>query len=259
MPVRNLIDTETGLTSRQRNLLFALIKEYCEFGLSVGSKELRDKYGFRFSPATIRNELARLRDLGYLYQPFTNASSQPTEKAFKIFINQLIIGLQVTSKQQQELKQQILEMEGKQANLQKELTRLLAFNTGGVGFSVNREKENVVGIKNLLANPSNGQVSDILDFLDNLDNYKQFLLEAPKDKSKTKSDAKKPFQKLTTLIGTENPVLPLGKGYAMVATEIYLDNEKTIVGLITPTHVLARKKNLQLIQSIGEILNPDQK
>lgn len=251
MPDNNLIDSETNLTQRQRNLLFAIIKEYCEFGTSVGSKELKEKYGFNFSPATIRSEIAKLRDEEFLYQPFTNASSQPTEKAFKLFINQLIVGLQVTSRQQQELKKQILEMEGKQANLHKEISRLLAFQTGAVGFSVDNNRENITGIGNLLTSPSDGKVSDILNFLDNLDTYKKYMLEHQGNINYLPSGNK---NEITTVFGGENPVLPLGQGYAMVTTEVYLDNQKTVVGLITPIHVLARKKNLELVQAVAKVL-----
>ena len=254
---QNQIDRDSNLTNRQRNLLFAIIKEYCEYGTSVGSKELKEKYGFNFSPATIRSEISKLRENGFLYQPFTNSSSQPTEKAFKMFINQLIVGLQVTSKQQKELKRQILEMEEKQANLNKEISRLLALQTGSVGFSINNDRENITGISNLLTSPSEGKVSDILNFLDNLDNYKQFLLEDNSSKSINKLSKKEQGinKNIKTVFGSDSTVLPLGQGYAMVATEVYLDNEKTVIGLITPTHILARKRNLELLQNVSEILN----
>ncbi|MEM1312670.1 MAG: hypothetical protein AAGF07_04370 [Patescibacteria group bacterium] len=260
MSSKHLVDPETNLTSRQRNLLFAIIKEYCEFGTSVGSKELKEKYGFNFSPATVRSEMSRLRENGYLYQPFTNASSQPTEIAFKLFINQLIVGLQITSRQQKELKKQIFEMEEKQANMHKEISRLLAFQTGAVGFSVDKHRENITGIGNLLNSPSEGKVSDIIDFLDNLDTHKQYLLESKGSQTELLNSivTKEQSKQLTTIFGSESTVLPLGQGYAMVATEVVLDQEKTVVGLITPVHVLARKKNLELVQTISKVLGEKQ-
>ena len=252
MPRKNSIDPQTGLTTRQKTLLFALIKEYCDAGQGVGSKELRDKFGFSFSSATIRNELSRLRELGFVYQPFINSSSKPTEKAFKIFIEQLIFGLQITSKQQQDLRRQILEMEQKQSRLSKEITRLVALSTGGVGFSLNQNEENVTGINNLLSYPSEGKVSEILEFLDNIDSYKPLLLSSDFGHS-PKSDTD---SRLKTFIGEQNPVLPLGRGYAMVTTEVYLaDNEKAVVGLITPIHLLAKKKNLELLDALSRVLS----
>jgi len=255
------IGLESMLTSRQKNLLFAVIKEYCETGQSVGSKEIKDKYDFEFSPATIRNEFATLRDLGFLYQPFTNASNQPTEIAFKLFVNQLIAGLGVTNKRQNDFKKQIIEMQKNQASLNKEISRLLAFQGGGVGFSVDEKGESITGISNLLSIPGEAKVADILDFLDNLDSYKKPLLEGTSDLSSTNQivnfeaknqKVKKPIK---AIFGMENPVLPLGKGYAMVATEVYVGNKKNVIGLIAPNHLLARKQNLELIEAISNALS----
>jgi heat-inducible transcriptional repressor len=136
---------QKNLTQRQKNVLFAIIKEFCDNNDSVGSKELASKYGFTFSPATIRNEMVALRELGYLYQPFTNSSSQPTEKAFKLFINRLIDGIQVSSQQQHKLTDKIRELQHKQTEMNREIAKLLADQVGGVGFSLSQNKESVKG------------------------------------------------------------------------------------------------------------------
>lgn len=171
------------------------------------------------------------------------------------------MGLQATTQQQQELKQKILEMEHKQANLDKEITRLLAFQTGGVGFTLHQDRENIAGIKNLLNAPAEGKVSEILDFLDNLDMYKQYLLtgevQAP-ESTLVSQPSIQVQQKLHAVIGDENPVLPLGRGYAMVTTEVQLleGGEKAVVGLITPIHLLAKERNLELLDALSKVFSP---
>lgn len=262
MPRRKIVDPETGLSGRQKSLLFAVVKEYCDYGQSVGSKELKEKYGFRFSSATIRNELVCLRDMGYLFQPFTNSSSKPTERAFKLFISHMMIGLQITREQQEDLRRQIHEMEIKQTSLSKEISRLLALQTGGVAFTVDKKSESVAGMRNLLTAPGEGKVSDILDFLDNLDEYKQFLLEG--EVSETVQSLNKltnsEQQSIKTIIGGEHATLPLGKGYGMVATEVYLEHgEKTVIGVITPIQLLGRKKNLEIVEGIAKVLSKKSK
>ncbi len=264
MPKKSPLTVPKELTNRQKNILFALIKEYCETGESLGSTELQKKYGFEFSSATIRNEFAALRKMGYLYQPFVNSGSVPTEKSFKLFINQMLIGLQVTARQQQELKKQIEEMQQKQAKLEKEISRMLALQSGAVGFSVNERVESVSGISNLLAHPSEGKVSDILNFLDNLDKYKTHLLtsnEVASQQIETEEQLDKKSASIKAIIGTENPILPLGKGYAMITAEVTLDgHEKSVVGLITPIRLLGKKKNLQLLEGLAKVLkSPDSK
>jgi transcriptional regulator of heat shock response len=247
-------------------LLFAVIKEYCDTGQGVGSKEIKEKYNFGFSPATIRNEFVNLRDKGYLFQPFTNSSSQPTDKAYRIFINQLIDGLKITNKQHKDLKQRIFQLEEQQSNLNKEVSRLLASEAGGVGFFVDKEQESYSGITNLLSSETDGKVTDILDFLDNLDSHKKLLLQdsspslelqlAEVDKSDLDPEAKSRMKKsIRTIFGGENPLVPLGKGFAMVATDIYVNNKKSVVGIIAPTHLLAKQENLELMEALAEVLS----
>ena len=246
---------EDTLTLRKTNILFALIKEYCDYGEVVGSKEIQEKYNFGFSPATIRNEISILRDMGYLIQPFTNATSKPTEKAFKMFVNQLMMGLQITTKQQKDLEKQLSEIQKKHVKLSKEIARLLAQSTGGLGFAVNSLDEAFEGTKSLIGSDFNNElskdsskdlkVSQILDFLDNLDSNKQFLL-----------DSKQKNGQLQAYFSEDNPVVPLGKGYAMVASEIVLeDGERTVIGLITPIHMLANKKSLEAVKAINKLFN----
>ncbi|MBC7406228.1 MAG: hypothetical protein H7230_02035 [Candidatus Parcubacteria bacterium] len=245
---KSRIDSETNLTPRQRNLLFAVVKEYCEFGNTVSSQDLKAKYNFDISPATIRNEFINLRKLNYLYQPFTNASSQPTEKAFKLFINQLVAGVQITSKQQHELRRQITELESRQDSMQKEISKLLALETDSVSFAFNDQTESYTGLKHLMGAPKSEEASQILDFLENLDQHKQLFLEHNQGTPKNKSG-------ITTIFSGENPILPLGNGYAIVATETMLNNQKTVFGIITQPHIIGRKKTLQIINAITEILN----
>jgi transcriptional regulator of heat shock response len=242
---------EDTLTPRQTNILFALVKEYCDGGEVLGSKELQEKYNFQFSSATIRNEISILRQKGYLIQPFTNSASKPTEKSYKMFVNQLLLGLQVTTRHQKELEKQLLEIQNKHANLSKEIAKLLANTTGGLGFAVSENKEEYSGTKNLFLNGDGGVNKDttvvqILDFLDNLEANKQVLLDA-----KTENN-----QLQTYFSEDNNPIIPLGKGYAMVATEVNLeDGGRTVIGVITPSHMLANKKNLEAINLLNKLLN----
>lgn len=78
------------LTRRARDVLYALLTEFISNGEPVGSRTLVRKYRFDLSPATIRNVLADLEQLGYLIQPHTSAGRVPTEKAFRLFIDALM-------------------------------------------------------------------------------------------------------------------------------------------------------------------------
>lgn len=247
------------LSNRQVNILFAIVKEYVDNSQSLGSKELQEKYGFNFSPATIRSEVSVLREKEYLYQPFTNSSSKPTEKSYKLFVSKLMEGLEVTNHQQQRLKGKIIELQDKQAMMSKEIANLLAVETKGIAFSLTNDHEEIKGLTNILKSPDEGKVSDLLLFLDNLDTYKKHLLPGSVDELlEASEDTRESKDNLKMIIGDDNPVVPLGKGYAMVSTEVELDNgEKSVVGLISPVHLLAKKKNLELLKALNRVLCSD--
>jgi len=78
------------LTDRQIKILKAIIEEYIESGEPVGSEVLEKKYELGVSPATIRNEMSKLVEAGFLKQPHTSAGRVPTKEAFRFYINHLM-------------------------------------------------------------------------------------------------------------------------------------------------------------------------
>lgn len=78
------------LTDRQIKILKAVIEEYIERGEPIGSEVLEKKYELGVSPATIRNEMAKLIEAGYLKQPHTSAGRIPTKEAFRFYIDRLM-------------------------------------------------------------------------------------------------------------------------------------------------------------------------
>jgi len=78
------------LTTRQGLLLKLIVREHVESTVPVASRTLVDKYRLDFSPATVRNEMAALEELGYLAQPHTSAGRVPTEAGFRYFVVRLM-------------------------------------------------------------------------------------------------------------------------------------------------------------------------
>lgn len=81
---------ENRLPERQHNILMTLIREFIETAEPVGSGTLTRKYNIPCSPATIRNEMARLEEEGLLYQPHTSAGRVPTDRAYRYYVNHLL-------------------------------------------------------------------------------------------------------------------------------------------------------------------------
>ncbi len=78
------------LTERQKTLLLLLIRDYIDTAQPVGSKRLVEHYQLDLSPATIRNEMAALTEMGYLRQPHTSAGRVPSEDGYRYFVSQMM-------------------------------------------------------------------------------------------------------------------------------------------------------------------------
>ena len=78
------------LTARQIQILKAVVDAHINNGEPVGSKYLSETDAFNCSPATIRNEMASLEQMGYLVQPHTSAGRVPSELAYRLYVDALI-------------------------------------------------------------------------------------------------------------------------------------------------------------------------
>jgi heat-inducible transcriptional repressor len=75
------------LDSRKAAILRAIVHDYVQTGQPVGSKVLADRYRFGVSPATIRNDMGLLEELGYITQPHTSAGRVPTDLGYRWFVD----------------------------------------------------------------------------------------------------------------------------------------------------------------------------
>jgi len=79
------------LDSRAQHLLKALIERYIAEGQPVGSRVLSRQSGLELSPATIRNVMADLEEMGFIASPHTSAGRVPTSKGYRLFVDSLLV------------------------------------------------------------------------------------------------------------------------------------------------------------------------
>ena len=83
------IMSEHDLDRRSRDVLMAIIAEYVQTAEPVGSRSIARRHIRGLSPATIRNVMADLEDMGYLSQPHTSAGRVPTDRAYRFYVDHL--------------------------------------------------------------------------------------------------------------------------------------------------------------------------
>lgn len=92
------------LDDRKKNILHAIIDDYINTAEPVGSRTLARKHGLGLSSATIRNEMADLEDMGYLFQPHTSAGRIPSDKGYRFYVDRLMKSSQLTVEEMHSIK-----------------------------------------------------------------------------------------------------------------------------------------------------------
>ena len=78
------------IDDRKIKILHALIRDYITTGEPVGSRTIAKKYELGISPATIRNEMADLEDMGYIEQLHTSSGRKPSDKGYRLYVDKLM-------------------------------------------------------------------------------------------------------------------------------------------------------------------------
>lgn len=114
------------LGDRKRLILQAIIEDYINTAEPVGSRTISKKYLTSTSPATIRNEMADLEELGYIEQPHTSAGRIPSDKGYRLYVDQIMQQKKVNDAQQEMIRKEFLETLGEIDRLVKHASKLLS-------------------------------------------------------------------------------------------------------------------------------------
>ena len=78
------------LSDRERRILEAIVRSYVETAEPAGSRTISRRSGLGVSPATIRNTMSDLEERGFLFHPHTSAGRIPTDKAYRVYVDELM-------------------------------------------------------------------------------------------------------------------------------------------------------------------------
>lgn len=117
------------LSPRQLKILQAIVEEYVASGTAVGSETIEKKYNLGVSPATVRNEMVKLIELGYLKQPHTSAGRIPTTKALRLYISEIMKEKQLSVREEVSIKQQIWDQRNDYERLMRHAILVMADTT----------------------------------------------------------------------------------------------------------------------------------
>lgn len=114
------------MDERKAKILQAVIRNYLETGEPVGSRTISKYTDLNLSSATIRNEMADLEEMGYIFQPHTSAGRIPSDKGYRFYVDTM---MEAKEREMVEMKDMLLERQDKLELLLKQVAKVLAQNT----------------------------------------------------------------------------------------------------------------------------------
>ena len=230
------------MTDRQMQILATIIEQYAEVASPVGSVTLAKLFGV--SSATIRSDMARLEEMGFIMHPHTSAGRIPTDQGYRFYVNQINEG---NFDQPVKLDRSARAIEARVSSADRsdrairsavdslvELTQNLGLATIGDELYMN-------GIGNLFSQPEfiNGNhVQSVARLLDNLEPW---LREAA------------PNEPLNVFIGSENPI---GKssGVTLIVSRFRSPfSDRSYIGVLGPTRQ-SYERVMRLVRHTGRML-----
>lgn len=169
------------LTKRQETVLKTIIDEYIETAEAVGSETLDKKYSLGVSPATLRNEMVRLTEMGLLRQPHPSAGRAPTPAALKYYVSELMKPKPLSIIDEVRLKEKIQPKKQAFEKLMREATKILAEKTRSLALAFADDGAlYYAGTANILDMPEFYDIDltrSVLGLLDKFDFWEDFLDE----------------------------------------------------------------------------------
>lgn len=233
------------MTERQVQILAAIIEQYAEVAVPVGSITLAKLFGV--SSATIRSEMARLEDMGLIQQPHTSAGRIPTDQGYRLYVNTLT---EAHANEVPQLDRGARAIEARVNSFTGENRADRAIRsavdslvdlTQNLGLATIGDQLYMNGIGNLFSQPEFMQGNHTQAVARLLDNLEPWLREAA------------PNEPLNVFIGSENPVGKTSGATLIISRFRSPYSDRSYIGVLGPTRQ-SYGKVMRLVRHAGAML-----
>lgn len=221
------------MTERQSQILASIIEQYAEVAAPVGSVTLAKLFGV--SSATIRAEMARLEEMGFITQPHTSAGRIPTDKGYRFYVNTLTDAQSNQPKLERSVKAIEARVNTNAANADHAIRSAvdsLVELTHNLGIATIGGQMYMSGMGNLFSQPEFSQGASVQSIAQLLDNLEPWLREAA------------PNEPLNVFIGQENPIGKTSGATLIISRFRSPYSDRSYIGVLGPTR-----------QSYGKVMN----
>jgi len=231
------------ISERQGKILNSIIEDYIVLAEPISSEFLEKKHDFRICPATIRIEMQKLTDQGFLFQPHTSAGRVPTDKGYRFFVDSLLNRGISDFKDIFEIEKMFKEEKEDILKFASHLSKFLAEISSNLATVHLPEKDFFFkeGWEEILEEPEFGEKDLVFSFTRFLENFEKNIEDL------------KLNSKIKVYIGKENP-FPKAKDFSIISSKCILpDSEEGIISLLGPKR-MDYDRNISLMNSLIQML-----
>lgn len=230
-----------GMTDRQIAILSAIIEQYAEVASPVGSVTLAKLFGV--SSATIRSEMAKLEELGFITQPHTSAGRIPTDKGYRFYVNLLTQSEEVPQldRSARAIEARVSGADGRADRAIRSAVDSLVDLTQNLGLATIGDELYLSGMGNLFSQPEFLQGTNAQSVARLLDNLEPWLREAA------------PNEPLNVFIGSENPIGKTSGATLIISRFRSPYSDSSYIGVLGPTRQ-SYARVMRLVRQTGAML-----
>jgi len=236
---------------RKKRVLSAIVDHFIKTAEPVGSKTIILTYNFKVSPATMRNDMAILEEEGFIMQPHTSAGRVPTDKGYRLYVDQLA-DFNMARASAQSIVQGLLGVHRAQRAKQQvhEAVSLLSQATPNMAFATIPESDRTffMGVSKMLRQPefleSPMQASQVMEVIEESEHFLSALRNLDLD------------DEPRILIGEEN-VLSGIDSCSLILLPYHYDGYRGILGILGPKR-MPYAFNAALLTEVRNLLETQQ-
>jgi heat-inducible transcriptional repressor len=231
------------MTERQMNILAAIIEQYAEVAVPVGSVTLAKLFGV--SSATIRSEMVVLENHGLIAQPHTSAGRVPTDKGYRVYVNRLNEAHEEAPKpidrSARAIDARVATHGGRADRAIRSAVDSLVELTHNLGIATIGDQLYISGMGNLFSQPEFSSTAHVQQIARLLDNLEPWLREAA------------PNEPLNVFIGSENPIGKSSQASLIISRFRSPLSDNSYIGVLGPTRQ-DYAKVMRLVRHTGAML-----
>lgn len=153
-----------NLSTREKEVLACLVSHYVDSADPVGSRVIANKFKLGISPATIRNTMQDLEELGLVTQPHTSAGRIPTDIGYRLYVDMLLGQEMLTETEKKAIDDRLSPGFGGIDSVLEQTSRVLASLSNQIGLSVSPKLDNSILTRIELIHMAEGKVLVVMAF-----------------------------------------------------------------------------------------------